>query len=199
MRVVGLILLLSLPPVLEAQRVHNGNQIVSSELPKAILEAGPGMIYAGTQTFDLYGVANAEQHFFVDLDGSRIKRLLWIQYEGYHPVNTYTYDYEDPKVQHSGRAWFRDISASRVPVTEARPGGDGARARAFVKAKGWTIGPYLMQERLVWIVDSVSRHELMVIYMEDFGTQGVAPADTSAAGKEAFHRRAAAAFTVKDH
>lgn len=36
------------------------------------------MVYAGTQRFELYGVADAEQHFFVELDGTRVKRLLWI-------------------------------------------------------------------------------------------------------------------------
>ena len=111
----------------------------------------PGLVYAGTQTFELYGVATAEQHVFVELDGTRIKRLLWVQFEGYHASNTNTYNYRDETVAHSGRTWHRRINAVQVPATEARPDSDGARMRAFLRAKGWRIGPELMTERLVWL------------------------------------------------
>jgi hypothetical protein len=79
----------------------------------------------------------------------------------------------------------------KEPEAEMRPGSDGAQARAFLKAKGWTMGPDIMLERLVWIVDPAARHELMVIYMQHHpgGTAPVA---------EAFHRRALASFTIKE-
>ena len=198
--------LLLLPAVLHAQRTRSGNRIQSHELPNAVFEAAPGMVYAGTQAFDLYGVANAEQHFFVELDGTRIKRLLWVQYEGYHATNNSTYNYRDETVEHSGRSWFRRISAVRIPEVEARPESDGAKARAFLRGKGWTIGPDVMLERLAWVLDSPARNELMVIYMEDLAGQGLTAADLAEGGTardrwpaltEAFHRRAAAAFTVK--
>jgi len=184
MRLAGIFLLLLLPAGLSAQRTRTGNRLVSGEFPRAVLEAAPGMVYAGTQRFELYGVADAEQHFFVELDGTRIKRLLWVQYEGYHPSNSNSYDYHDETVQHAGRTWFRSIRTMRVPETEMRP-------RSFLKAKGWTMGPDVMLERLVWIVDPAARHELMVIYMEAL-PGGTAPA------AEVFHRRAVASFTIKE-
>jgi len=207
MRTGGLLLLALLPAGLMAQRTRSGNRIDSSEFPKATLDVAPGMVYAGTQRFDLYGVADAEQHFFVELDGTRIKRLLWIQYEGYHPANNSTYNYRDETVEHSGRTWFRSARAVRVPDTEPRPDSDGAHTRAFLRAKGWTMGPDLMLERLVWTLDAPARHELMVIYMEDLAGQGFTAADLNDGGRahdrwpalaEAFHQRAVAAFSVKD-
>jgi hypothetical protein len=182
MRASGLLLLLAVPATLHGQRSVAGNRIQSDTLPTAVLEVEPTMTYAGTQRFDLYGVANAEQYFFVELDGSRIKRLLWIQYEGYHASNSHTYDYRDETATHSGQTWHRRINATRIPETESRPESDGARARAFFKAKGWTMGPEVMLERLVWLLDSPPRNELMVIYGEDLADQGLTAADLSEGG-----------------
>jgi hypothetical protein len=196
---------LVLPATLTAQRSLDGNRLISTDRPAAVLEVAREFSYAGTQTFELYGVATAEQHFFVELDGNRIRRLLWIQYEGYLPSNTQTYQYRDETVSHSGRSWHRRVSAVRVPDTEPRPDSDGARARAFLRAKGWSIGPDILLERLVWLLDTPPRNELMVIYMEDLADQGLTAAEVSEGGSarhrwaelsEAFHRRATESFRV---
>ena len=202
----GVLLALALAPhTLLAQRKVEDNRIVSAALPAATLEVTRGMEYAGAQIFELYGVATAEQHFFVERDGTRIKRLLWVQYEGYHPSNTHTYNYRDSTVAHSGRSWHRRIGAIKAPETESRPDSDGARMRAYLRSKGWSMGPELIMERLVWILDSPARNELMLIYMEDLGDQGLTAADVSEGGKardrwpaiaQAFHARALAAFSV---
>ena len=200
-----LLLLLALPSLASAQRTVEGNRIISKALPAAVLEVAQGMSYAGTQSFELYNVANATQHFFVERDGNRIKRFLWIQFEGYKADNTNTYNYKDSTVTHSGQTWHRRIAPFRIPDTEARPESDGAKARGLIKEKGWTLGPEVLMERLVWILDSPARNELMVIYMEDLSDQGLSVADLRVGGKaydrwpavaEAFHQRALGAFTV---
>jgi hypothetical protein len=200
-----LLLLLALPSVASAQRAVDGNRIISKALPAAVLEVAPGMTWAGTQSFDLYTVANAEQHFFVERDGNRVKRFLWIQFEGYKPDNTNTYNYTDSTVAHSGQTWHRRVAPFRIPDTEARPDSDGAKARGFLKEKGWTLGPEVLMERLVWILDSPARNELMVIYMEDLSDQGLTVADLRVGGKavdrwpglaDSFHQRALATFKV---
>jgi hypothetical protein len=207
MRAIFWIVTVVCPGVLSAQRSVAGNRLVSTELPAATLEVDEKLRYAGTQTFDLYGVATAEQHFFVELDGNRIKRLLWVQYEGYLPSNANTYNYRDSTVVHSGHSWHRRIAASRLPDSEARPDSDGGRARAFLRAKGWTVGPELLTERLVWIQDDPARHELMLIYLEDLGDQHLTAAELGPSGParaqwarvaDGFHARALAAFKVID-
>ena len=205
MRSLLLTVLVVTPSGLLAQRTVDGNRIISQALPAATLEVAEGWQYAGTQTFELYSVATAEQHFFVQLDGNRVKRLLWIQYEGYFPSNTHTYNYRDSTVAHSGQTWHRRISAARIPETESRPDSDGARARAFLKAKGWTVGPEVMMERLVWLLDTPPRNELMVIYLEDLADQGLTAAQLDEGGPAsarwstlaaAFHDRAVASFRI---
>jgi hypothetical protein len=205
MRFLLLTVLAVTPSGLVAQRTVDGNRIISQALPAATLEVAEGWQYAGTQTFELSSVATAEQHFFVQLDGNRVKRLLWIQYEGYLPSNTHTYNYQDSVVSHSGQTWHRAIDASRISQTESRPDSDGARARAFIRAKGWTVGPEVMMERLVWLLDTPPRNELMIIYLEDLADQGLTAAQLDEGGSAsdrwgtlaaAFHDRAVASFRV---
>ena len=44
--------------------------------------------HIGSQRFTLYGVADAEQHFFVDADLSNtIRRFYWLQFEHYLASN----------------------------------------------------------------------------------------------------------------
>ena len=201
-----LLLLLALPSPASAQRTVEGNRVISKALPAAVLEIAEGMTYAGTQRFDLYNVANAEQHFFVERDGNRVKRFLWIQFEGYKEDNTITYNYKDSTVTHSGQSWHRRLAPFRIPDADARPESDGAKARGFIKEKGWTLGPEVLMERLVWILDSPARNELMVIYMEDLADQGLTVPDLRVGGKavdrwpsisEAFHQRALKAFRIQ--
>jgi hypothetical protein len=200
-----LLLLLALPSLASAQRTVEGNRIISKAFPAAVLEIADGMTYAGTQSFDLYNVANAEQHFFVERDGDRVKRMLWIQFEGYKPDNANSYNYKDPILQYSGVNWHWRVGPFHIPEAEARPESDGARARALIKAKGWQFGPDVAMERLVWIVDLPARNELMIIYMEDLADHGLTAADLRVGGKaydrwgsfaSAFQQRALASFRV---
>src|ERR1043166_7916989 len=78
------------PPV---SRTVSGQVLTSKATPAVQLEFDKAFKYAGSQSFVLYDVANAEQHFFVDADkDGHIKRLYWVQFEGYFPDNTHTYD-----------------------------------------------------------------------------------------------------------
>lgn len=198
--------LLLLPPALTAQRAVTGNQILSATMPAATFEAAAGLTYAGTQSFDLYGLAAVEQHFFVELDGTRVKRLLWVQFEGYHAANSHTYNYTDSTVAHAGQTWHRQRDTWKPFARTPRAGSDGARMREFLAAKGWTLPSDLLYERLVWLLDRPARNELMVIYTEDLKDHGLAADDIEPGGAafnrratmlDSFHERAIAAFTVR--
>src|SRR5262245_47557789 len=53
--------------------------LTSKELPAVSLEFDEAFKYVGSQTFTLYDVARAEQHFFVDADEKgQIKRMYWV-------------------------------------------------------------------------------------------------------------------------
>ncbi len=133
-------------------------------------------------------MANAEQHFFVDADkDGRIKRMYWIQFEGYLPSNTHTYDYKSPKaVNIGGLDFFADAYARNIKASPGRPDSDGSRARAFLASKRYRLGSdEVLSQRLVHLVDQTKRSELMIIYLEDLSAMNLTAADVGPGGRAA--------------
>ena len=164
--------------------------LFSTARPAVQLKFGRAFKYIGTQSFTLYGVAHAEQHFLVDADDEkRVRRLYWIQFEGYLPDNKHTYDY---KITDTAKIGGYEFIADSRPVNieaakaQQRPDSDGARARAFLESKGYRMASDdALMQRLVHMVDASKRDELMIIYMEDIGASGLLAEDLSEKGKAA--------------
>lgn len=172
-------------------RTVKGQVLTSKSLPAVRLSFDKAFKYIGSQNFVLYDVANAEQHFFVDADQQgNIKRLYWVQFEGYLPSNTHTYNYKSPKtVNIGGFDFFADASFRNTSGNLGRPDSDGNRMRAFIESKGYRMAsPELMLQRLVTMVDKTNRDELMIIYMEDLSPYGVKSADLAPNGSAAARR-----------
>ena len=170
------------PPI---TRTVSGQVLSSKDTPAVRLEFDKAFKYAGSQSFVLYGVANAEQHFFVDADKEgRMKRFFWIQFEGYLPTNTQSYNYKSPKVVKAGDFdFFADAYARSMTGDMGRPDSDGSRARAFLTAKGFKMaGTEVMYQRLVHLTDETKRNELMIIYAEDLSGTGLTAADLNEGG-----------------
>ena len=167
-------------------RTAKGNTLSSPELPKLKLRFDDDFKYAGGQSFILYNVARAEQHFYVDADqDGKVSRLYWVQFEGYLPSNTYAYDYDSPKkVTIGGLEFFADVYARKVDPKEGRPDSDGNRAREFLLSKGYKVaGDEVMMQRLVNMVTPDNRTELMIIYLEVLTPTGLTAADLNKGGK----------------
>ena len=99
-----------------AQRVVSGNTVSSGTLPKVVLHLDPTLTYLGTQSFVLYNVANAQQFFFAELDGKRVKRYVWIQFEGYLPDKPHTYNYSSDSITTIwGRTIYRNSVLRQIP------------------------------------------------------------------------------------
>lgn len=170
------------PPI---TRTVTGQVLTSKETPAVRLEFDKAFKYIGSQSFVLYDVANAEQYFFVDADkDGRMKRFFWVQFEGYLPTNTHSYNYKSPKIVNAGGFdFFADVYPRSLKGDLGRPDSDGNRARAFLTAKGFKmIGTEFMSQRLVHMVDQAKRNELMIIYIEDLSDTGLTAADLSEGG-----------------
>ena len=185
-RLVPAIALLALVLLTAAQsnppitRTVAGQVLTSKDTPAVRLEFDKAFKYVGAQSFVLYGVANAEQHFFVDADkDGRMKRFFWVQFEGYLPTNTNSYNYKSPKIVNAGGFdFFADVYPRSLKGDLGRPDSDGNRARAFLSAKGLKmIGTEFISQRLVHMVDQAKRNELMIIYIEDLSDTGLTAAD----------------------
>jgi hypothetical protein len=170
------------PPV---TRTVSGQVLTSKDLPAVQIEFDKVFNYVGAQSFVLYNVANAEQHFFVDADkDGRIKRFYWIQFESYLPDNSHTYDYNSPRIVNAGGFdFFADAYARSLTGNLGRPDSDGNRARAFLATKGFKMASSeVMYQRLVHLVDEKKRSELMIIYAEDLTGTGMTAADLNEGG-----------------
>jgi hypothetical protein len=166
-------------------RQVKGRIIKSKDLPAVELEFGKEFKYVGGHKFVLYDVANAEQHFFVDADKQgRIKRMYWVQFEGYLPSNDKTYDYKGTKtVNIGGLDFIADTYARNIKANPGRPDGDGARGRAFLESKGYRLASdEIISQRLLHFIPEKRRDELMIIYLEDMTPLGVTSADVAAGG-----------------
>lgn len=169
-------------------RSVKGQTLTSIELPAVRLKFDKKFKYAGSNDFILYDVARAEQHFFVDADKEgRVHRLYWIQFEGYLPSNTHTYDYKVRQtVKIGGLDFIADAYARNIKADPGRPDSDGSRARAFLESKGYRMASDdVMSQRLVHLVDERKRSELMIIYLEDLSSQGLTAADVDKGGRAA--------------
>ena len=173
-------------PVLVNVRTASGQVITSPDLPKLKLKFDKGFKYAGGHTFILYDVARAEQHFYVNADrDGNVSRLYWIQFEGYLPSNTHSYDYKSPKtVNIGGLDFFADAGVRKVDPKQGRPDSDGNRASEFLLSKGFKIASSeVMTQRLVHLLDKEKRNELMIIYLEVLTPTGLTSADLAPNGK----------------
>jgi hypothetical protein len=174
--------------ILAQTRPVRGQILISTQLPSVSLEFAKPFKYVGGHSFVLYEVANAEQHFFVDADkDGRIKRMYWVQFEGYLPSNSHVYDYQATKVVNIGGLEFiADASARNLKANPGRPDSDGNRARAFLISKGYRLGSDdVLTQRLVHLVDQTKRNELMIIYLEDLSPMKLTAVDLAAGGKAA--------------
>jgi hypothetical protein len=173
-------------------RTVKGRTLISKETPAATLKFGKDFKYAGGHQFILYGVARAEQHFFVDAgkDG-RIKRMYWVQFEGYLPDNTYSYKLTvTGSVDIGGFSFIADAYARNIRTNPGRPDSDGALARNFLAQNGYRLGSdEIISQRLIHFIGDDKRNELMIIYLEDMSASGSTSADLAEGGKAAEKRK----------
>lgn len=188
-KLIFVLLAVCLPAAAQAtdqlQRQVQGQTIVSEHAPEVRLEFDKAFRYAGGQRFELYGVADAEQHFFVDVgpDG-RFRRAYWVQFEGFLPSNQKTYNYKSPeRVTIGGLEFIVDAGANGDDGQPDRPGSDGAWARKLLEGQGIRYPDEALLVRLVHL-DTDRRNELMIIYAEDLAPFGVKAAEVNEGGAQ---------------
>lgn len=169
-------------------RSVQGQVLSSTGMPAIRLKFNQDFKYIGSQDFILYDVARAEQHFFVDADKQgRIRRLYWVQFEGYLPSNTNTYRYKANKtVNIGGFDFIADSYARNTKTNPGRADSDGSRARAYLEKQGYhMMSDEVLSQRLVHLVDEEKRNELMIIYLEAMSGVGISAADFAPGGSAA--------------
>ncbi len=151
------------------ERQVQGQVLTSKSDPAVQITFAPQFKYAGGQRFLLYGVAEAEQHFYTqsNTDG-KIERFYWVQFEHYLPDNKHQYDYPSNRTTNLGGLTFIYDTAvfSDYAGANGNPDSDGAKARAMLKKSGLVFPSAMARIRMVHLPGSARRSELMIIYGE---------------------------------
>jgi hypothetical protein len=175
MRNSVLLLLLSLAAFAQSpskpQRTVNGHTLVSRSDPAVKLNFSKSFTYAGGQVIDIFHVAEAEQHFFVEAAPDKsIKRFYWIQFEHYYPSNGHTYDYSGIKSSPLMIGSIEFVADTRVSQNyfnaDTRSGSDSEAGRKLLEQKGYKLDGSFARVRMFYLPDSTKTKELMVIYGE---------------------------------
>jgi hypothetical protein len=170
-------------------RSVSGNDLISNNDPAVILRFGPSFRYVGGQKFVLYGVADTEQHFFVETTANdKLKSVYWVQYEAYLPDKLYTYDYDDSplRVTLNDHEFYTDTDVVEFDSNrKRRRGTDGAAARQFLASKGYVFPNDFAYARLVYLTDESRQKELMIIFIDDLASRGLTAADLKEGGASA--------------
>lgn len=172
----------------QGAREVRGRELISTARPAVRIKFDDDFKYVGTQKFTLYNVAHAEQHFFVDADREgNIRRLYWVQFEGYLPDNKHTYNYEMKETHDLGGFSFgTDARATKIIPGGMPPDSDAGRARSFLESKGYRLASdEILMRRFVHLLDESKRDELLIIYIEDLKGTGLTAADLSEKGSAA--------------
>ncbi len=178
------------PVFTDLLRSVSENTIISSRDPSISMQFNSSLRYLGGQKFVLYGVADAEQHFFVETTAdNKIKSLYWIQFEAYLPDNSHEYDYEDSpgRLQLNDYEFYLDTGAVLVPadrVSSSNDGSDRSLVAQFLESKGYAYPNDFVWARLVYLPDPSRRKELMMIVIENLETLGLTAPDLFEDGKE---------------
>jgi hypothetical protein len=168
-------------------RAVEDNTLRSQAWPPARLRVADMLAYVGGQRFILYGVADAEQHLFVAAGpGGAVRALLWAQFEHFLEGNTHTYNYPAAETAARGGLTFVVDGGVHDWLADAdqRPDSDSARVVAFLRESGFTLQPDSMYVRLVSVLGTERRRELMLIYAENL-PDGLRVADLQPEGSHA--------------
>jgi len=170
-------------------RTISGNDLISDYDPAVVLRFDPAFRYVGGQKFILYGVADTEQHFFVETTAdNKLKSVYWVQYEAYLPEKPYTYDYDDSPLRLSldDYEFFTDTDVVDFdPNRKRRRGTDGAMARQFLANNGYVFPYDFAYARLVYLTDESRQKELMIIFIDDLASRELTAAELEEGGAKA--------------
>jgi len=168
----------------------SGN-VVRHPVEKVRVRVPEKAVYAGAERFNLYGVADAEIHVFVEADAAKkMQRLYWVQFESYLPDNDHRYNYADGNTRFDlwggTPTWL--VWGPRLTSAPYRAGGDRESVMRILSRAGFTVPPEVLNVRMVQMLDDPEgtghgRRELMIIYSEDLAPTGKTVAELAVDGK----------------
>ena len=155
------------------ERSFENDILTSTDLPRLRIRVDRRLSSLGATDLVIKGVARADRHHFVEADGSRVKRLLVVQFERYLPSSdgSYRYELSDP-VSFGGETWGSWVYAYDVEREEPEPSPETLDTVRFLGEQGLTLSREQVMARYARIVGDEARHEVLVFYHEPLDRLG---------------------------
>lgn len=167
------------------ERKVEANVVISERDPKIRIHLPKTAQYVGADRWILYEIADCELHAFVEADANKnVRRLYWIQFEGYLPSKPELHhEYDSPRhVNISGLDFYVDAWA-QPRGGGVKPGSDAEHIEKLVRDKGYKLPAGMTSVRFVHLLDEEMRWELMIIYAEDVSSTGFTAEELREGGK----------------
>lgn len=166
------------------QRSFGGGVLTSTDLPKLAIRIDPRLSYIGATDLAIKGIARADRHHFIDADGSRVRRLLVVQFERFLPSSdeVYRYPLADP-VSLGGTTWGSWVFAYDVEREEPEPSPETLDTVRFLGEHGLELAREQVMARYARIVGDDARHEVLVFYHEPLDRLGHTLATVAGEGR----------------
>jgi hypothetical protein len=174
MMVVALGVAAQTTPMKPLERQIAGQTLTSKSNPAVELTFDKSYKYVAGQRWDLYGIADAEQHFFVKAGkDNAIERLYWVQFEHFLPSSNESYRYAPTRVTDIGGLDFIYDTRAYSDYSELnrRADSDGAYAQRLLEKHGYKFPKAAVRLRMVHLPAADKRSELMIIYVESGDTK----------------------------
>jgi hypothetical protein len=160
------------------EREVRGQTLISKSNPSVEITFDKAYKYIGGQRWDLYRVADAEQHLFVKASkDSTAASFYWVQFEAYLPGNNHTYNYPPTHTTDIGGTQFIYDTRAYADYSglNRNPESDGAYAQGLLEKHGYKFPKSTIRTRMIYLPSPDKRSELMIIYAESVDANDLPP------------------------
>lgn len=169
-------------------RFAEGNTLVSSQLPDALITLPKAVNYIGSTRFDLKEVADAEIHLFVEVDkAGEFERAYWIQFESYLPrYPSASYDFTDGGMPLASLGQMELYYRARFGRADDAPPeeSEAFRVRRMIKNAGYSLPSETYSAQFHQVVSADNRSEILVIVIGDLSDVDLSFEQIVAGGRE---------------
>ena len=167
-------------------RYVENNVLTSDTLPNIKIRVANEFDYVGSFYFEIIaaseeyadsiqGHAVAAGDFVKSDEEKKIEKLFIVQLEGFLPAYGFTYNYNFDSAEQIGNnkyrfnTWFYNSKQQALD----NPNNEGAKTRAFLEDKGYTMEDEFMMSRFVGLASQDRKNEIILFYTEMLkGTTG---------------------------
>lgn len=163
----------------DTSRPVNDNIVLSSTNPSLAIKIDESLSFLGRHPIRIRDVAAGERIVFADTDGTKVRRLFILQFEGFLPGidGYYRYDLSASPVVAGYPFRSNGFAFNLAASLENEPGGEAADTGRFLVAQGLEAPRDWAMWRSLTVTDVARRNELILFYVEDAADHGLTLAE----------------------